>query len=86
MALACMRERVCVNQSLTRLFSAGYHDCLVRIQPLQSELPVMKLAYNDMMATCLTLTEDEREVVVGTRDGLIIVWSIEWDVRRGREV
>ena len=64
MALACMRERVCVNQSLTRLFSAGYHDCLVRIQPLQSELPVMKLAYNDMMATCLTLTEDEREVVV----------------------
>ena len=33
----------------------------------------------------VTLTEDEREVVVGTRDGLIIVWSIEWGVWRGRE-
>ena len=86
MALAVMRERVCADRALSFLFSSGYHDCLVRIQPLQSELPVMKLAYNDMMATCLTLTEDEREVVVGTRDGLIIVWSIEWGVRRGREV
>ena len=78
MALAVMRERVCANRALSFLFSSGYHDCLVRIQPLQAELPTLKLAYNDMLGTCVTLTEDDREVVVGTRDGLVVVWNVEW--------
>ena len=30
-----------------------------------------------MLGTCITLTEDDREVVVGTRDGLVVVWNVE---------
>ena len=74
--LALMRARFCTDASLTRLFSTGHHDCAVCVQQLGGEAPPRKLRYNGVLGSCIALTEDASEVLVGTRDGLVVGWEL----------
>ena len=85
--LSQMRARLCVDPKLQRLFSTGQFDSTVTISSLQGDAAQSRLHYNGrneeggsslaVVGTCIALTEDATEVIVGSREGLVIVWNIE---------
>ena len=89
LSYSIMRQRFCIDPSFKYLYSTGCHDCAVRIISLISNTTVAKLCYNGifftissyiigLMGSCVALSDDCNDLIVGTRDGLLVVWNIEY--------
>eukprot|EP01127_Copromyxa_protea_P005440 TRINITY_DN1536_c0_g1_i1.p1 TRINITY_DN1536_c0_g1~~TRINITY_DN1536_c0_g1_i1.p1 ORF type:complete len:3602 (-),score=523.92 TRINITY_DN1536_c0_g1_i1:100-9459(-) len=64
------------------LFSAGHWDNSVKITPVQSTSGQQSLLGHKDRVTCLTITEDGKYLVTGSKDTSVLIWTIVLDEKR----
>ncbi|KAK8798674.1 hypothetical protein WA158_007758 [Blastocystis sp. Blastoise] len=71
-----VRARIAVDSNNNMLISTGHWDCTLRIKNLDDDTPPQKYVYQSVIGSCVSLTEDGKEAIMGTREGLVLVWDL----------